>query len=173
MEQKTHWKKFHNPDFLGAYAFQPGQEIIATITKVTVESVKGSSGKADDCMVVSFAEDLKPLIANITNSKAIAKVAGSDFIEDWEGVKIQLYVTEVTAFGDTVQAVRVRPKAPKLDKPELTPDHPKWAGAVQKLAAAEIDISGIKKHFKISVANEKRLAQDVQALSELNTEEDA
>lgn len=24
--EKTHWKKYTNPDYLGAYAFQPGEE---------------------------------------------------------------------------------------------------------------------------------------------------
>ena len=36
----THWKKLNNPDYLGAYAFQPGEEIIATIGSVGRETIK-------------------------------------------------------------------------------------------------------------------------------------
>ena len=38
---KTHWKKLTNPDYLGAYAFEPKQEFIATIKYVAVEKSHG------------------------------------------------------------------------------------------------------------------------------------
>lgn len=164
---KTHWKKLHNPDFLGAYAFQPGQEIIATIKGAKVEKVTGSGGKSEDCMVVRFNEpNIKPLICNITNSKAISKVAGSEYIEDWQGVAISLFVTTVDAFGDTVQAVRVRSKAPKLTKPELTPDHEKWSGAVANLHSGAVTIDAIKMHYNLTKETEIALAKAVQQLAE-------
>jgi len=132
---KTHWKKFHNPDYIGAYAFQPGERKILTIDRAAQEQVIGSSGKKDDCLVVHFRQDEKPLICNVTNSKAISKVAGSDYIEDWAGVHIELYTTEVQAFGDTVQAVRVKRTPPRIEKPELTKKHP----AYDKVVAAVAD----------------------------------
>jgi hypothetical protein len=161
---KTHWKKLHNPDFIGAYAFQPNQEIVATIAKANVENVTGSNGKSEQCMVVHFKEkDLKPLICNVTNSKAIARVAGSDYIEDWANVAITLFTTQVQAFGDTVQAVRVRTIAPKIELEELKSDHPRWDGAVQSIKNGQIDIDGIKKHFKLSTKNEKLLMEQSNA----------
>jgi len=120
---KTHWKKFHNPDYIGAYAFQPNERKIVTIKTVSQESVKSERG-AEDCLVVSFSENEKPLICNVTNSKSIQKVAKSPYIEDWKGVKIELFVAEVKAFGDVVEAVRVKPTAPKITLPELTEQHP-------------------------------------------------
>lgn len=166
-QTKTHWKKLHNPDYLGAYAFQPNEEIIATISGAKVEPVMGSGGKKEDCMVVRFKEKhIKPLICNVTNSKSISKVAGSEYIEDWEGVTIALFTTEVNAFGDTVQAVRVRSKAPKLTKPELTPTHEKWSGAVANLHSGAVTIDAIKKHYNLSKENEIELAKAVQQLSE-------
>jgi len=165
-EKKTHWKKLHNPDFIGAYAFQPNEEIIATIKSASVESVTGSGGKSEDCMVVRFNESyIKPLICNVTNSKAISKVAGSEYIEDWQNVAIQLFTTEVNAFGDTVQAVRVRTKAPKLTKPEMNATHEKWEGMIKSLAEGNTSIENILKHYDMSKENQILAAEQVQTLT--------
>lgn len=114
----THWKKLHNPDYLGAYAFQPEQEIIATIKYVQQEKVTGSDGKKEECTVAHFVENIKPLILNVTNSKTIEKIHKTPFIEEWVGKKIQLYVEKIKAFGDYVEAVRIRSRVPEESKPE-------------------------------------------------------
>jgi hypothetical protein len=117
-ELKTHWKKLHNPDYIGAYAFQPGEEKVLTIASVTQEDVKNKDGKSDTVMTVRFKEkDVKPLICNVTNAKAIEKVAGSGYIEDWTGVPIQLYVTEVSAFGVNSRCGPRPPETPQTIPP--------------------------------------------------------
>lgn len=116
----THWKKLNNPDYLGAYAFQPGQDIIATIKYVHDEMVVGSDGKKEECTVIHFTETtIKPLIANVTNCKQITKLLKTPYIEQWSGQRIQLYVTPVKAFGDVVDAVRVRPFLPKVEEQNI------------------------------------------------------
>ena len=165
-EIKHHWKLYHSPDYIGAYAFQPGEEKVLTIKSVGQEEIVGSNGQKESCMVVRFAEkDVKPLICNVTNAKTIEKVAGSGYIEDWYGLKIQLYVTEVNAFGSTVDAVRIRPKAPKVTKPELTPSHPKWSDVVGKVAGKETDVETIRQHFVVSKETESRLLSEVEQLT--------
>jgi len=134
MAEKTHWRNFHSTEYIGAYAFQPGERKIVTIKSAGVESVAGPGGKREDCLVVKFSENEKPLITNVTNSKAIEKVSGSGYIEDWTGTKIELYVTEVQAFGDTVEAVRVKQTAPKVTKPALTDKHPAYSKVVDAVA---------------------------------------
>lgn len=130
---KTHWKTFHSPDYIGAYAFQPGETKVLTISHASQEKVMGNSGKSDDCLVVHWqGSDEKPLIVNATNAKAIQAVAGSGYIEDWQGVAIELYTTEVTAFGETRDAVRVKKYPPRVKNPALTSAHP----AYDKVAAA-------------------------------------
>lgn len=110
----THWKKMTNPDFLGAYAIDPEQgDLILTIKSVCKETFTGSSGKKDEGIIIRWAENEKPMICNSTNAKAISKALKTPYIEDWGGHKIALYVQEVSAFGETVDAIRVRPVAPK------------------------------------------------------------
>src|SRR5690554_6172741 len=133
-QTKTHWRIFHNPDYIGAYAFQPGERKVLTIKSAGQEAVTGSGGKKEDCLVVHFREGEKPLICNVTNSKAIEKAAGTGYIENWAGVKIELYTTEVQAFGDTVEAVRVKTTPPRTQKAELHSGHKAWDKVAKAVA---------------------------------------
>lgn len=106
----THWKKLENPDYIGAYAFQPGEEKTVTIQRVQREMVNGPDGKREECTVLHFREAEKPMILNATNGKMVAKLAGTPYIEQWVGVRIAIGVEKVRAFGDFVDAVRVKNK---------------------------------------------------------------
>lgn len=114
MPDKTHWKKVvSDPNYLGEADFNEGEEKIATIARVnqaeTVVTAEGKSKKA----VVHFKEPLKPMVLNVARSKAIEKVAGTPYFEEWPGTEIQLYIEHgIKAFGEVVNAVRVRPMKP-------------------------------------------------------------
>ena len=113
MANLTHWKKLTNPDYLGAYALEPGQDLIVTIKTVANEVVTGTDGKKETCSVMHFTENVKPLVLNATNSKTITRLLKTPYIEEWAGRKIQLYVERgIKAFGDIVDAIRVRPFLP-------------------------------------------------------------
>lgn len=114
---KTHWKKLTNPDYLGAYSLDdPSKTIILTIKSVNLERVTGPDGKKEECTVVHFAEPgVKPMICNRTNAKAITRVAGSAYIEDWIGVQIEIGIEHnVKSFGELVDALRVKPYKPVI-----------------------------------------------------------
>ena len=70
----THWKKLENPDYIGAYAFQPNEEKVVTIKTVKREMITGADGKREECTVVHFVENEKPLILNATNGKKNANI---------------------------------------------------------------------------------------------------
>ena len=115
----THWKKLTNPDYLGAYAFEPGQEMTLTISNVKLESVAGADGKKEDCTVCYFKENVKPMILNVTNCKAIAKLYKTNYIEQWVGKQIIVRVQQVRAFGDVVDALRIKPELPAAKPAEF------------------------------------------------------
>lgn len=135
METKTHWKKLQNPDYLGAYSLLPKEEKILTISKITREKIVGTGGKKKEETVAHFKENEKPMILNRTNCKTIAKIYQTNFIEEWSGKKIQIYAELVDAFGEQVEALRVRPFAPNLQLPTLilgTPTYDKCLEHIQK-----------------------------------------
>ncbi len=114
----THWKKLDNPDYLGAYAFQPNETKTVTIRTVTRETITGADGKKEDCTLVHFDGGVKPMILNATNGKMIQKVLSTPYTEEWAGRQVVLGVERVKAFGDVVDAVRVKNrKVAAADKP--------------------------------------------------------
>ena len=153
---KTHWKKLTNPNYIGSYALDPGEDRIVTIEKVVREMVKGADGKSEECTVAHLKGE-KPLILNKTNCKIITKVYGTPYIEEWSGKKIKLYVAQVKAFGDTVDALRIRQEVPVQKKPDLRPGHPKWEEAKKAVQSGNATIEQIKKHFNLTATNEKNL----------------
>lgn len=140
---KTHWKKLTNPDYLGAYAIEDGIDIIATIKIVKSEVVTGPDGKKEECMVAHFKENIKPMILNATNAEAISKLYKTPYIEDWSNCRIQIGVEKVKAFGEIVEALRIRPKipaspAPKSDKPIKCVDCGNEIKPFNKMNAAQV-----------------------------------
>lgn len=109
----THWRKLHNPNFLGAYSIEDGKDLILTISGVRQEEVIGADGKKEECMVCYFSDADKPMIMNSTNAKQIQKLFGTPYIEEWAGRKVQIGIEKVKAFGDVVEALRVRKHLPR------------------------------------------------------------
>lgn len=150
----THWKKLENPDYIGAYAFQPGEEKTVTVSRVNRAVVTGPDGKKEECTIVYFAEPEKPLILNATNGKMIEKLAGTPYVEQWAGVRIKLVVEKAKAFGEAVDAVRV--KNEKLQQVKAQPEVPPCADCggkiegVGKASAAQI-AAGSKKKFGVAL----------------------
>jgi len=115
---QTHWKKLHNPDYIGAYALEPGKTLIVTIKTVKNENVTGPDGKKEECMVMTFSDPpgTKPMIVNSTNAKTIEKLYNTPYIEEWAGRKIELYTDRIKAFGEVVDALRIKAKVPSDKK---------------------------------------------------------
>lgn len=152
MADKTHWKKVVAPsDYLGACDFQDGEEKVATIKSVNqAETLMTSEGKSQHA-VIHFVENVKPLILNVTNSKAIAKATGSPYFEDWAGNAIQLYVDpNIKAFGEVVSSVRVRPRKAVIKKLEKCAD---CAGEIRAAAGKGADYiaQGTKKTYGVAL----------------------
>lgn len=124
-ENRTHWRKFHETDFLGAHDLQGigKSEIILQIKSAQGAVVKDQNGSSSNCLTIHFEGGSKPMIVNATNAKALEKVAGSAFIEDWAGCYVTIYIKKgVKAFGAVVDALRIKDRAPRISKPDFTQD---------------------------------------------------
>lgn len=114
MTVHEHWKSLTNPDYLGAYAFEKGEEKTVVISELKQDVVTGTDGNKSVCLVAVFADpDVKPMIVNRTNAKTIEKLFGTGYLDEWVGKAITLVVRNVRAFGDTVPALRVKPEVPR------------------------------------------------------------
>lgn len=154
---KTNWKKLMNPDYLGAYSLDNGDgnysEITATIQYVKVENVTGPDGKKEDCAVAHFTErSLKPMILNATNMKTLEKLFKSKYIEDWAGRKIIIGVESVKAFGDVVDALRIRKRLPQEAGPAICAECGEEVTSTEKMAVAQIVAATQKRFGKILCA---------------------
>lgn len=154
---QTHWKQLVNIAYIGAYSLSDGQDLTVTITGIKREMVKGTGGKEEECTVATL-KDQKPLILNRTNCRTIQKIYNTPIIENWIGKKITLFATTTKVAGETVECLRIRPLAPKL--PDLNPDSPKWAGAVEAIANKSTTIEAIKKAYSLTADNERLLIKD-------------
>lgn len=114
-ENKTHWKKLQDNNYIGEWMFDgTDKDIILTIKSVAREEVfvpeANSTAKE---RVITFAEIPQKLICNTTNAQRISKAVGSEFIEDWVDKRIALYFDKTVKFGrEVVGGIRVRPTAP-------------------------------------------------------------
>ena len=156
MENLTHWKKLTNPNYIGAYSLDPGQELNVTIEKVVREKVKGADGKEEEC-TVAYLKGQKPFILNATNSKAITAALGTPYIEQWKGKTITIFAAKIKAFGELMEALRVKTKAPVIALPELHPLHKRWSEAQQAMYTGNTNIEEIKKRFTLTKENEQLL----------------
>lgn len=164
---KTHWKKLTNPNYIGAYSLEEGQELVVTIDRVVREQVAGPDGKKEEC-TVAHLKGQKPFILNATNQKTIQKVCGSPYIEDWSGKSITLYVAKVKAFGEVVDALRVRDKAP--EKPALTQSHKSWASIIKNIASGQYTVEQYRSKYSISQEVEQVINDAVNAVRTAGSE---
>lgn len=155
----THWKTLQNPNYLGAYSLMAtgtAQDIIVRFSSVAKKLVKGEDGKDDDVIVAEIVGQ-KPMILNATNCKTLQKLFGSPMVEDWTTKPVTLFVAKVRAFGDTVDALRIRPAFPVITLPDLNPKHEKWNGAALALKEKKTTIEAIKQSYSLTAENEALL----------------
>jgi hypothetical protein len=114
---KTHYKKLVNPDYMGAYSLDNGDngyiELNAVLKYVKQQEISNPQGKMST-ELVGITDLPKPFILNRTAQKVLVRLSKSRYIEDWKNIPICFYVeTGVKAFGDVVDALRIKQQQPK------------------------------------------------------------
>jgi hypothetical protein len=116
---KTHFRKaFDSPYLSSADLVGP---TVLTVARVTLEADRTKKTK-DVFNTAWFAERelrpgeiLKPMILNATNSNTLKKLTGSPYIEDWQNLKVTVYVDPNVRFGkEVMEGLRISPKAPTV-----------------------------------------------------------
>jgi hypothetical protein len=153
-ETLTPWKRLQNPNYIGAYSLDPNEERIIEITKVISETVKGPDGKEEQC-IVAYLKNEKPMILNSTNCKTLTRLYNTPYIEQWVGKKAIIFAKKIKAFGEWVEALRIKDTVPSL--PELTPTHEKWQGALKAIQDGTVTMEKLLSRFHISDENQTLL----------------
>ena len=132
---KTHYRKaFDSPYLASADIVEP---TVLTVARVVLEGdrTKKTKDKFNTAYFVEKeirpGEPLKPMILNATNSKTMKGLTGSAFIDDWQNVRITVYVDPNVRFAkETVEGLRISPQPPTEARKRLAPEMQKaWAAA--------------------------------------------
>lgn len=162
---KTHYRKaFDSPYLSSADIVEP---TVLTVARVALEPDQTKKTK-DSFNTAHFVEreirpgeKLKPMILNASNSKTMRQLTGSAFLEDWQNVRITVYVDSNVRFGkETVEGLRISPYAP--EKKALTPDSKGWANA----KAAYLRDGNLDKVLERVSISEEHQAQLIAECSE-------
>jgi len=169
MSEKTHWKRLMNPDYIGAYSLNEGEDLTVKIDYVVREMITGTGGKKEECTVAHLVAQ-KPFILNATNSKSIARLYGP-YIEDWAGKPITIYASTTKLAGDTVECLRIRPVVAKRQPPKITDERMKVA--LDEIKKGNYTAEKLCGNFALTQDQEAWLTQDLQAMAAGTPEESA
>lgn len=162
METKTHYRKVFKSDHLGIADLEDfieeGKKLIFTVKEVKQEFDTLVAGKKINANIAYFAEAIKPMVLNATNSKIMKSFNnGSPFVEDWKNTTIELYIDQsIKMKGDTVGGIRIKTTKPTITKPNLTPSSQAWPNAVIFLKGSGT-IEQIKLKYNLSKHDETLL----------------
>ena len=172
MTEKTHYRKAFDSPYLSSADIVDA--VVLTVSHVTLSS--DATKKTKDLFNTAHfvekeirrGEKLKPMILNATNSKTMKQLTGSHFIDDWQNVRVTIYVDHAVRFGkESVEGLRISPHAPESVKRVITPELVKfWAGAK---AAYKRDGNLDSVLEKVDISDEHQ----AQLVKECNTEADA
>ena len=105
-----------NPNYLGSWDLEelPNREAVLIIDQIRDEEVV-TNGKTEVCTVAHWTDKaFKPMILNVTNKKAIARLYKTKDTEKLKGKAVAIGIDRVKAFGDVHDALRIRHRVPQV-----------------------------------------------------------
>ncbi len=162
-ESKTHFKKAFNSPYLSSADIVG--HMTFTIARVALEPDK--TKKTKDVFNTAYfvereirpGEKLKPMILNVTNSKTLKTLTNSPFIEDWQGVKITVYVDSNVKFGrEVMEGLRISPKAPVVAW--LTPENPKGWNNAKAAFRRDGNLDAVLARLSMTDEHQQQLMQE-------------
>lgn len=163
--EKTHYRKaFDSPYLSSADIVEP-----TTLTVKFVRLELDRTKKTKDLFnTAHFAEaeirrgeSLKPMILNASNSKTMKALTQSAFIDDWNNIRITVYVDHNVRFGkETVEGLRISPHAPEAARKVLVPTMATaWANA-KAAYKRDGNLNAVLEKIDISQAHQDQLVTE-------------
>ena len=133
MTDKTHFRKAFDSPYLSSADLVEPTALTIDHVRLEPDHTKKTKELFNTAHFVEKelrpGEKLKPMILNATNSKTMRNLTGSAFLEDWNGVRVTVYVEPNVKFGkESVEGLRIASKAPA--RRTLTPENKtRWEAA--------------------------------------------
>ena len=105
-----------NPNYLGSWDLEelPNREAILAIEEIKDEEVV-TNGQKEVCTVAHWTDKaFKPMILNVTNKKALARLYKTKDTEKLKGKVVAIGIDKVKAFGGVHDALRIRHRIPQV-----------------------------------------------------------
>lgn len=167
--EKTHYRKaFDSPYLSSADIVEPTDLTVHHVT-LEVDRTKKTKDLFNTAWFVEReirpGEKLKPMILNATNSKTMAKLTGSAFIDDWQNVRVTIYVDQNVRFGkDTVEGLRIVPKLAAMRT--LTPASIKAWNKAKAAYMRDGNLDAVLRHASMSDAHQAQLIEECAPATE-------
>lgn len=100
-------------NFLGGWSFENGKRTLTIKDVGEQEMYDQETGGKKVEPVIWFEEEQLPMVLNVTNGDAIAKVLGTGDWSRWIGGRIIVGTEKVRAFGKVTMAIRVKDEKPE------------------------------------------------------------
>lgn len=166
MTTRTHYRKaFDSPYLSSADIVEP---TILTVKHVALEIDQTKKTK-DQFNTAHFVETeirpgekLKPMILNASNSKTMKGLANSAFIEDWQNIRVTIFVDHNVRFGkETVEGLRISPHSPT--KKVITPETAKMWDNAKAAFIRDGNLKAVLARFDMSKEHQEQLMSECAA----------
>jgi len=135
MSDKTHYRKAFDSPYLSSADIVEPTVLTIRCVKLEIDRTKKTKDLFNTAYFaekeIRVGEALKPMILNASNSKMMKALTGTPFIDDWNNVRVTIYVDHNVRFGkETVEGLRISPHQPEATQKVLTPTMTKaWENA--------------------------------------------
>lgn len=170
MAEKTHFRKAFDSPYLSSADIVEPTVLTVSHVRLEIDRTKKTKDQFNTAYFVEReirkGEPLKPMILNAHNSKTLKALTNSAFIDDWNNVRITVYVDHNVRFGkETVEGLRISPHAPEQGKKVLTPEWTKgWENAI---AAYKRDgnLNSVLERVDISDEHQRLIKEQAEAVT--------
>lgn len=162
MSEKTHYRKAFNSPYLSSSDIVGETTLTISHVRLEPDQTKKTQDKFNTAYFVEKEirpeEKLKPMILNATNSRTMRDLTGSHFLEEWNKVRICVYVDQnVKMMGNTVEGLRIK-QAPQ--KREIVPENAQdWTNA-KNAYLRDGDFEKVLLRANLSEENQLKIIQE-------------
>jgi len=158
---KTHYRKaFDSPYLSSADIVEP---TVLTIAHVALEPDR--TKKTKDVFNTAFWVEkeifdmkLKPMILNMGNCKVLKAITGSSFIQDWNNIRLTVFVDPNVRFGKEITGGLVL--RPIKAKPVLTPENERMWENAKAAYRRDGNLDSVLERVDISEEHQQLLKKD-------------